>query len=245
MGCRDGVSPPRAARGCGAGAGTWMRLLPQSATMMLPLASTATPVGALNCPFPSPCDPNLKRNSPSALYTWGEGVTAGCPGTRHRHQRGRPGDTGSHPPRATAALTFTEWLWKSVTTISFLLLTATKWGPGEGRVLSPGWGRGRAWHGTAPAPRGQRDAPRSCTREGAARPRCPVSAVSAARAAGEASARGLAQAVPGPPRLEGAPGPTAGPALRRDRDPRAPAHGDRAHCQNQNPSPEPRTQSQN
>lgn len=50
---------------------TWMRLLPQSATMMLPLASTATPVGALNCPFPSPCDPNLKRNSPSALYTWG------------------------------------------------------------------------------------------------------------------------------------------------------------------------------
>lgn len=26
-------------------------------------------------------------------------------------------------------LTFTEWLWKSVTTISFLLFTATKWGP--------------------------------------------------------------------------------------------------------------------
>lgn len=50
--------------------GTWMRLLPQSATMMLPLLSTATPVGALNCPLPSPCDPNLNRNSPSALYTW-------------------------------------------------------------------------------------------------------------------------------------------------------------------------------
>lgn len=78
---------PLLATGCGAGMGlsqppagrtprwgrtpTWMRLLPQSATMMLPLASTATPVGALNCPFPSPCDPNLKRNSPSALYTWG------------------------------------------------------------------------------------------------------------------------------------------------------------------------------
>lgn len=29
------------------------------------------------------------------------------------------------------ALTFTEWLWKSVTTISFLLFTATKWGPGN------------------------------------------------------------------------------------------------------------------
>lgn len=49
---------------------TWIRLLPQSATMMFPLASTATPVGALNCPFPSPWEPNLNRNSPSALYTW-------------------------------------------------------------------------------------------------------------------------------------------------------------------------------
>lgn len=52
-----------------------MRLLPQSATMMFPLESTATPVGALNCPLPSPCEPNLKRNSPSALYTWwGKGL---------------------------------------------------------------------------------------------------------------------------------------------------------------------------
>lgn len=51
---------------------TWMRLLPQSATMMFPLESTATPVGALNCPLPSPWEPNLKRNSPSALYTWQE-----------------------------------------------------------------------------------------------------------------------------------------------------------------------------
>lgn len=49
---------------------TWMRLLPQSATMMFPLESTATPVGALNWPLPSPWEPNLKRNSPSALYTW-------------------------------------------------------------------------------------------------------------------------------------------------------------------------------
>lgn len=49
---------------------TWIRLLPQSATMIFPLASTATPVGALNCPFPSPWEPNLNRNSPSALYTW-------------------------------------------------------------------------------------------------------------------------------------------------------------------------------
>lgn len=29
--------------------------------------------------------------------------------------------------------TLTEWLWKSVTTISFLLFTATKWGPGISR----------------------------------------------------------------------------------------------------------------
>lgn len=42
--------------------------------MMLPLASTATPVGALNWPLPSPWDPNLNRNSPSALYTWGQEV---------------------------------------------------------------------------------------------------------------------------------------------------------------------------
>lgn len=59
---------------------TWMRLLPQSATMMFPLESTATPVGALNCPLPSPWEPNLKRNSPSALYTWqGKGLGAGDP----------------------------------------------------------------------------------------------------------------------------------------------------------------------
>lgn len=57
---------------------TWIRLLPQSATMMFPLESTATPVGALNCPLPSPCEPNLKRNSPSALYTWwGKGLGTG------------------------------------------------------------------------------------------------------------------------------------------------------------------------
>lgn len=30
-------------------------------------------------------------------------------------------------------LTFTEWLWKSVTIISFLLFTATKCGPGRGQ----------------------------------------------------------------------------------------------------------------
>ncbi len=29
--------------------------------------------------------------------------------------------------------TLTEWLWKSVTTISFLLFTATKWGPESSR----------------------------------------------------------------------------------------------------------------
>lgn len=49
------------------GFSTCILLLPQSATMMLPLTSTATPVGALNWPFPSPWDPNLNKNSPSAL----------------------------------------------------------------------------------------------------------------------------------------------------------------------------------
>lgn len=32
-------------------------------------------------------------------------------------------------PCSDIALTFTEWLWKSVTMISLLLLTAAKWGP--------------------------------------------------------------------------------------------------------------------
>lgn len=48
---------------------TCMRLLPQSATMIFPFTSTATPVGALNWPLPSPFEPNLSRNSPSALNT--------------------------------------------------------------------------------------------------------------------------------------------------------------------------------
>lgn len=48
---------------------TCIRLFPQSATMIFPLLSTATPVGALNCPFPSPFDPNFSMNSPSWLNT--------------------------------------------------------------------------------------------------------------------------------------------------------------------------------
>lgn len=46
---------------------TCILLLPQSATMIFPFASTATPVGALNWPLPSPWEPNLNKNSPSAL----------------------------------------------------------------------------------------------------------------------------------------------------------------------------------
>lgn len=49
---------------------TWILLLPQSATMMFPLTSTATPVGALNWPFPSPLEPNFNSNSPSEVKTW-------------------------------------------------------------------------------------------------------------------------------------------------------------------------------
>lgn len=59
---------------------------------MFPSEATATPVGALNCPWPSPWEPDLKRNSQLALDT------------------------------------FTEWLWKFITTISFLFV-ATKLGP--------------------------------------------------------------------------------------------------------------------
>ena len=84
---------------------TWMRLLPQSATMMFPLESTATPVGALNCPLPSPWEPNLKRNSPSALYTWqGKGLGTGDPASGRR--RGLGGGWGEAPglrtPRSAA-----------------------------------------------------------------------------------------------------------------------------------------------
>lgn len=49
---------------------TCIRLLPQSATMMFPLVSTATPVGALNWPFPSPFEPNFNTSSPSGVNTW-------------------------------------------------------------------------------------------------------------------------------------------------------------------------------
>lgn len=59
---------------------------------MFPLEATATPVGALNGPLPSPWEPDLKRHTQLALDT------------------------------------FTEWLWKFVTTISFLFVT-TKWDP--------------------------------------------------------------------------------------------------------------------
>lgn len=48
---------------------TCIRLFPQSATIIFPLESTATPVGALNCPLPSPFDPNFSMNSPSWLNT--------------------------------------------------------------------------------------------------------------------------------------------------------------------------------
>lgn len=49
---------------------TCILLFPQSATMMFPLTSTATPVGALNWPFPSPLEPNFNTNSPSGVKTW-------------------------------------------------------------------------------------------------------------------------------------------------------------------------------
>ncbi len=40
---------------------------------MLSCASTATPVGALNCPLPSPFEPKLNRKSPSESKIWREG----------------------------------------------------------------------------------------------------------------------------------------------------------------------------
>ena len=47
-----------------------IRELPQSATIILSWASTATPVGALNCPFPSPLEPKVNKNSPWESNTW-------------------------------------------------------------------------------------------------------------------------------------------------------------------------------
>src|SRR6266849_1172198 len=41
-----------------------MRLLPLSQTKTFPLASTATPRGKLNCPFPEPSVPQVIRNVP-------------------------------------------------------------------------------------------------------------------------------------------------------------------------------------
>ena len=49
---------------------TWILEFPQSATKMLSWLSTAIPVGALNCPFPSPLEPKQKRNSPLWSNTW-------------------------------------------------------------------------------------------------------------------------------------------------------------------------------
>lgn len=40
-----------------------------------------------------------------------------------------------------SSFTFTEWLWKSVTIISFLLFTATKWGPGWGKRWGLAWNK--------------------------------------------------------------------------------------------------------
>lgn len=57
--------------------------------MMFPFASTATPVGALNCPFPSPCEPNLKRNSPSALNTWAKSRNLTIISKHNHHYTGR------------------------------------------------------------------------------------------------------------------------------------------------------------
>src|SRR5206468_10930294 len=42
----------------------WMRLLPASATKTFPLASTATPSGALNCPSPLPGLPHFVTKEP-------------------------------------------------------------------------------------------------------------------------------------------------------------------------------------
>lgn len=106
---------------------TCILLLPQSATMMFPLTSTATPVGALNWPLPSPLEPNFSRNSPSVLNTcttrMNHIIIAISFITFYCHC--------AFLSRASRrlALTLTEWLWKSVTMISLLLLTAAKWGP--------------------------------------------------------------------------------------------------------------------
>ena len=42
----------------------WMRWFVSSATKTLPLASTATPTGLLNCPLPEPGPPQVVRKVP-------------------------------------------------------------------------------------------------------------------------------------------------------------------------------------
>src|SRR5437016_723911 len=48
----------------------WMRLLPLSATKTLPLPSTATPRGPLNCPLPEPGLPHMVRRAPAFVNFW-------------------------------------------------------------------------------------------------------------------------------------------------------------------------------
>ena len=57
------------------------------------------------------------------VYWFNEGLQGGL------GEGGKKGKGHWDSDHGERALTFTEWLWKSVTTISFLLFTATKWGP--------------------------------------------------------------------------------------------------------------------
>lgn len=108
------------------------------------------PGGGVELPVALPVRPELEQEL--AVRAVHLGTAAGTRG-RHRRHRHRP------PAPAAAAPTFTEWLWKSVTTISFLLFTATKWGPGWGTRWGQPWAVTRGHphgHGTQPVPASSR-----------------------------------------------------------------------------------------
>src|SRR5439155_14157836 len=74
VGTRISTPPPHRVRHGGSNdprlPNFWMRLLPASATKTFPLASTAIPSGALNCPSPLPGLPHFVMKEPVFVNFW-------------------------------------------------------------------------------------------------------------------------------------------------------------------------------
>lgn len=99
------------------------------------------PCGSVELPVALSMRPELEQELALCIVH-----LVGTGGTTHgSHGRSlQPNSTRGPQHLPVAALTFTEWLWKSVTTISFLLLTATKWGPGETKEAQLKWDTGNS-----------------------------------------------------------------------------------------------------